>query len=216
MKIKLLGLIIVIIFSFFGELSAKKYYYNFEFTKSQIDSYSVLPPQALVFSNTQSESILDTMFSTSVKSYLNLKTKSMLGRKYVLNWEAEKEVLAEREVLNFLILLDTVSKKTKEIKTPEALQMIVGLASQRYCLMVFFRGEYVKGTEPKDRYTGKNIGGAFMVYDNSATSGMTLVIFDKALNKVVFFDNKKSHTDPRTTEFLDQCFLSLFKPIYYK
>lgn len=216
MKMKSLGFMLVFVFAFWGKLSAKKYYFNFEFTKSQIDSYSILPPVAFVFANTPSSTELDTSFSKKVKNYSNLKTKGMLGRKYVLNWEESEAVLAEKELLDFLVLLDTVSKKTKEIKVPEILMPMVARATNRYSLMVFFRGGFVAGTEPKDQYAGLFIGGVFMFYSNSAMSGMTLVIFDKTINSVVFFDNKRSHSDPRTTDFLDQCFLSMFKPIYYK
>jgi len=111
------------------------------------------------------------------------------------------------------------SDKNLELSTPLFIQNQIKNSSNRYFLIIFFKGYYNANFQPY-HYAKQGMATNTLYINpnrNLVSSDIRVVIFDNKKNIIVYYTKKHSkNTDPRLTDFIEKMTLDILRPVYYK
>ena len=199
--------------------TSKKYYANFKQAKKQIDTLVMLTPYVYVEFLKNKEVFKDYELEETLTAKISAASYSELEGKYrLVNFVLQPDFISESELSNLFSILDS-SSKDSIVPTPLFIQNHIKNDTNRYFLLIYFKGYYNSHFEPyyqlKQSMASNTM--SISINNNLYSSDMRLLIFDNQQNIVVYYDKDYSKkNDPRVINVIEKMTSDILMPIYYK
>jgi len=201
------------------QCSSKKYYADFKRTKKGVDNLILLSPYVSVeFLKNKEISKDNEQEEISVQKIVD-NVHSLFKKKYQLtDFILPYDTISEYELSNIFSILDN-GDNNLEVPIPLFIQNRIKNNSNRYFLMVCFKGYYNAHFQPNYRTQQMLATNRILIYPNTQffSSDMRVLIFDNQKNIIVYYGKKYAkNIDPRIIDSVEKMILDILKPLYYK
>ena len=216
-QIPVLLLAVTVTTLLFTQCYTKKYYTDFKNAKKTVNTLVLLSPYVSVEFLKNKEIIKDDELETKLRKEIFSYSSYVFIQKYQLtNLILSYDTINMNDLSTLFSILDNSDKNAK-LPIPPFIQNLFQKDSNRYFVMVFYKGFYNAHFQPNFRIQQAMMWNKIFINSNFNSSDMRVLVFDNKNKIIVYYGKKYSkNIDPRVFSSIEQMTYSVLRPLYLK